>query len=171
MLNLKTEFKLSINSPGWSNNSSHCSTKTTETNTKLAISSSNFTPYGATLMCTGFWRSIIELSAPDCQANRILSRQELINCGLQSSGAVTEDFHWTNSFPVDRARPAGSPWIVVSSYKRRRWRESKLPPEEVFGCMCCSADMGACLRRPQDICPWILSLFLPLDYGCFPPTS
>lgn len=170
MLNLETEFKLSMDSPGQSNNSGHCSTKTIKINTKPAISSSNFTLYVATLTRTGFWRSIIEHSVRDCQANYILSRQELINCGLQSSGAVTEDFHWTNSIPVDTARPAGSPWTVVSSNKRWRWRESKLPPEDVFGCMCCSADMGGCLRCPQAICSWILSLFLLLDYGC-PPTN
>lgn len=50
---------------------------------------------------------------------------ELLNVGYHCHSPITEDFHWTNTITLDKARLPDSSWIVISLRRRCRERKQK----------------------------------------------
>ncbi len=53
-------------------------------------------------------------------ANIRYTHQNLVEIGDQNQTSVSSVFHYTHKIPDDIARPPGSPWIVIGSWRRRR---------------------------------------------------
>ena len=85
------------------------------------------------------------------------SRLDLLDIGFQlkfmEKMTISSDFHRTHNIPEEIARPAGSPWIVIGSGRRRRWRRER---KQRRGCR---AGLLARLRK-QPLKPPLPSLYL-----------
>ncbi|KAL1260011.1 hypothetical protein QQF64_007838 [Cirrhinus molitorella] len=86
-------------------------------------------------------------------ANAHYTRQDLTDIREQHQSPVSRVFHHVHNIPYEIARPAGSPWIVVGSRRRRRWRRER---KQRRGCR-----SGVMLRlRKQPYKPPLPSLYL-----------
>ncbi|CAG6018054.1 unnamed protein product [Menidia menidia] len=81
------------------------------------------------------------------------SRLDLLDIGFKLKMTISRDFHRTHNIPDEIARPAGSPWIVIGSGRRRRRRCER---KQKRGCRA-----GLLLKlRKQPLKPPLPSLYL-----------